>query len=104
MGTLAELEVGRVCAENELELRRLESTKLASDASQLRQQRDVLVGQVREAKARVEQLERWIDPGSAIGPPQEGVRPVDGWKSEGAEIAEVNGWQREGGMKADIQE
>lgn len=66
--TLEELEVGRVCAENELELRRLEAGKLAQEASHLRQQRDALVGQVREAKARVEQLEQWLEP--SRGPPQ----------------------------------
>lgn len=67
---LEELEVGRVCAENELELRRLEAGKLAQEASHLRQQRDALVGQVREAKARVEQLEKWLEPSRQPGPPQ----------------------------------
>mmetsp|Transcript_150241 Transcript_150241/g.273557 ORF Transcript_150241/g.273557 Transcript_150241/m.273557 type:complete len:306 (+) Transcript_150241:130-1047(+) len=67
---LEELEVARVCAENELELRRLEAGKLGQEASVLRQQRDALVGQVKEAKARVEQLEKWLEPGKQGGPLQ----------------------------------
>lgn len=75
---LEELEVTRITAENELELRRLEAGKLGQEASVLRQQRDALVGQVKEAKARVEQLEKWLEPGKQPGPPQAASRADEG--------------------------
>eukprot|EP00929_Paragymnodinium_shiwhaense_P064956 TRINITY_DN32615_c0_g1_i1.p3 TRINITY_DN32615_c0_g1~~TRINITY_DN32615_c0_g1_i1.p3 ORF type:complete len:197 (+),score=75.30 TRINITY_DN32615_c0_g1_i1:850-1440(+) len=59
---LQEMEVARVVAENELELRRQEAAALQEEAAQLRRKRDKLADRAAEVQLRVEQLQRWLKP------------------------------------------